>query len=108
MDTSTYKRLTPEETQEYVKTTRQAIIDWQEKYNIYFSKAETTYLNNNRNSNLPYFYMTIKAHKTHWSLRPITSCQNTILSYVGTIVERWLQQAETIPTYVKNSTELKK
>ena len=105
-DILTYQQMSSDAIQTYTKDTRQAIIEWQEKYNLYFSKAEKTYLNNNKTSRLPYFYMTIKAHKNPWSVRPITACRDTILSHVGTIVDRWLQQvAETMPTYIKNSTE---
>ena len=92
----------------YIQETHDKIGSWREKFDLYLDKAEKLYLKSNRTSVLQYFYMTIKAHKTPWWMQPITACRNLILSHLCTLVNRWLNQVVvTMPTYIKNSAELK-
>ena len=65
-NTSTYTQLSSEDVERYVKETHKAINSWRETYDMYLMKSDKTYLKSNKNSNLSYFYMTIKAHKTPW------------------------------------------
>ena len=107
-DEKTYMRLNDDEVKLYIDNTNELLNDWISNFDKYLSQMEKKYLKTTRTNNLPYFYMTIKAHKTPWSLRPITACKDTILSSLGVLVDRWLQQvATTMPSYFKNSKSLK-
>ena len=62
-DTSTYQQLSNKEVEHYITQTHDEISHWREKYDLYLDKAKKLYLKSNCTSALPYFYMTIKAHK---------------------------------------------
>ena len=107
-DDTTYKPLTAANVDLEIKNINNEIDQWLRRYEDMMTKMEKKFVTSNRTNVLPYFYMTIKAHKNPWSLRPITACRDSILAPLGTLVDRWLHQvAKTMPTYVKNSADLK-
>ena len=107
-DEKTYMRLFDDEVTLYLSNTNELLDDWISNYDEFLSSMEKKFLKSTRTNDLPYFYMTIKAHKNPWSLRPITACRDTILAGLGILVDRWLQRiAITIPSFFKNSATLK-
>ena len=107
-DRHTYLPLTHIQVQQEVSRVQNNIKDWMKEHDRWLTRAEKKYLRHEPTTNLPIFYMTIKIHKTPWSLRPITACRNTLLHKLGVFVDRYLQRyAQAFPSYFKNSRELK-
>ena len=90
LDRLTYDQLTQDETINKVFCITVQIDEWIFQYKDKLSQMEVKLLAKNRREKLPIFYMTIKAHKSPWSLRPITACHHTILYGLGVLVDRWL------------------
>ena len=86
-DDTTYKPLTATNVDLEIKNINNEIDQWLRRYEDMMTKMEKKFVTSNRTNVLPYFYMTIKAHKNPWSLRPITACRDSILAPLGTLVD---------------------
>jgi hypothetical protein len=85
---------------------------WLVRYRMSLSKAERTFLTRLESQCLdpfPYFYLTMKVHKTPLKTRPIVSCTGSLLYGLGVWVDDKLQKiARLQKTYFKSSYDLKK
>jgi hypothetical protein len=94
------------------RTRIQALLDfWISKYHRILTKEERKFLK--RHSSLctdpfPYFYLTMKVHKTPLKTRPIVSCSGSLLFALGIWIDDKLQPvARHQKSYFKSSYVLK-
>ena len=84
---------------------------WMKRYRQSLSAAERkfiTRLSNSCTDAFPYFYLTMKVHKTPLKTRPIVSCTGSLLYGLGVWVDDKLQRiARQQKTYFKSSYDLK-
>merc|ERR1711920_351963 len=92
---------------------QELIATWLKRYKTQLNKKERKFikasLRKEYESLFGTFYLTMKVHKTPLETRPIVSCSGSILECLGKWIDYYLQKAAVRqPSYVKNSSELKK
>jgi hypothetical protein len=111
-DASTYRYLDPAAVAHTRHRLFSLLRQWLVKYRSSLSKAERTFLTRLESACLdpfPYFYLTMKVHKTPVKTRPIVSCTGSLYYGLGVWIDDKLQKvARAQKTYFKSSFDLKK
>jgi hypothetical protein len=110
-DASTYKRLTPIEADDRIRTVEGLLSDFIEKHSETLDYNDKKYLERSALVADPfaYFYLTAKVHKDPWATRPIVSVCGSLLHGLGRWVDQQLQPiCRQLPSYVKSSFEFRK
>ena len=110
-DRSTYQLLTAAEASARARNLKTRIMLWLKTFHKDLSKGERRYINKETSACVdpfPYFYLTMKVHKTPLKTRPIVSCSGSLLYSLGIWVDDKLQKvARTQKAYFKSSFDLK-
>ena len=113
LDTGTYQRLDLENADGYTDILKRKLRKWISTNTSkgIISKQELNYFKKLQGTNtcaFAKFYNTIKIHKQPWKTRPIVSFSGCLLYSLGVWIDRQLQPfVRAIPSYIKNSYELK-
>lgn len=111
-DSTTYRRLSPNEAELETRRIRHALTNWMAKHSTVLTKNELRFLKHHYNANeepFATFYATMKVHKQPLKTRPIVSCSGSLLAALGVWVDDKLQKAaRTQRSYFKSSFDLKK
>ena len=110
-DPNTYQYLTPAKV-ENQRTRIQSLLNfWTAKYHRILKKEERKFLQRHSSDCVdpfPYFYLTMKVHKTPLKTRPIVSCSGSLLFALGIWIDDKLQPvARQQKSYFKSSYILK-
>ena len=111
-DSTTYRRLSPNEAELETRRIRHALTNWMAKHSTVLTKNELRFLKHHYNANeepFATFYATMKVHKQPLKTRPIVSCSGSLLAALGVWVDDKLQKAaRTQRSYFTSSFDLKK
>jgi hypothetical protein len=107
----TYQYLTPAEANVKNYLIKGLLSAWTVKHNQTLTKEERKFLKRHSNDctdPFPYFYLTMKVHKTPLKTRPIVSCSGSLLFALGIWIDDKLQPvARRQKSYFKSSYVLK-
>ena len=110
-DATTYRCLSPESALEYKTLLEDKLREWLANHKAVISKNEMRFLKNLASKcadPFPYFYLTMKVHKSPLKSRPIVSCSGSLLHGIGLWLDDQLQVvAQSLPSYVKSSFDVK-
>ena len=111
-DRDTYQLLTAAEVTSRANRIRTLISSWLAKHKGDLTCSERRYISTETDQCLdpfPYFYLTMKVHKTPLKTRPIVSCSGSLLYSLGIWVDDKLQKvAQQQKAYFKSSFDLQK
>ena len=110
-DPHTYQYLTPADVEHQTDRIQSLLDNWITKYHRKLTKEERKFLNRHSSTctdPFPYFYLTMKVHKTPLKTRPIVSCSGSLLYALGIWIDDKLQPvARQQKSYFKSSYVLK-
>ena len=116
-NTSVYLSLTATEATTKSTQLKKTVLKWLHKYSTStkrrkgLASQELAYLTHHlkfgNHDKFPIFYLTLKVHKSPWTTRPIVSCSDSLLYYLGVWVDLHLNKVATRqPSYLRNSKAL--
>ena len=110
-DNNTYQYLPPAAVATKTHLIKGLLTDWTVKHFKTLTKAERKFLRRHSDECIdpfPYFYLTMKVHKTPLKTRPIVSCSGSLLFALGIWIDDKLQPvARRQKSYFKSSYVLK-
>jgi hypothetical protein len=110
-DATTYQRLLPDEAAAAIETNKSLLQIWLLRHAVELNKQEHGYISYHSDAvtdPLPYFYLTMKVHKSPLKTRPIVSFSGSLFHSLGVWVDTHLQAvAKSFPSYLQSSFDLK-